>query len=85
MTPELAEKLTHAVAQGEVTLTLRNDIDVTHVETHGTFAASLLGGKEEDKRITVKEWTAKTRESKDGTLIMIQGSRSKSETAKGPR
>ncbi len=73
VTPELAEKLTHAVAQGQVTLTLRNDIDVTHVETHGAFADSLLGGEEEEKRITVKEWTERTRQSRDGTLTIIKG------------
>lgn len=74
VTPELAEKLTHAVAQGTVTLTLRNDIDVTHVETHGTEAAELLGGDASEKRITVKEWTERTRQSRDGTLTIIQGS-----------
>ncbi len=74
VTPELAEKLTHAVAQGTVTLTLRNDIDVTHVETHGAFVDGLLGGESSEKRITVKEWTERTRQRRDGTLTIIQGS-----------
>jgi Flp pilus assembly protein CpaB len=73
VTPDLAEKLTHAVAQGAVTLTLRNDIDVTHVETHGALVSNLLGGASEDKRITVQEWTARTRASVDGTVTIIQG------------
>ena len=73
VTPELAEKLTHAVAQGNVTLTLRNDIDVTHVETHGTFASSLLGGENTEKRITVKEWTERVQQSGGKTLTIIKG------------
>lgn len=82
ITPEQAEKLTHAVAQGEVTLTLRNDIDVTHVETHGAFIQKLLGGEDEDKRITITEWKEKASSSKDGTLLIIQGSSSKKEKVK---
>lgn len=75
ITPDLAEKLTHAVAQGTVTLTLRNDIDVTHVDTHGALASTLLGGVTDEKRITVKEWTARTRTNADGVgaLTIIQG------------
>lgn len=73
VTPDLAEKLTHAVAQGTVTLTLRNDIDVTHVETHGAMASVLIGGVSDEKRITVQEWTARTRASVDGTVTIIQG------------
>jgi pilus assembly protein CpaB len=83
VTPDQAEKLTHAVAQGEVTLTLRNDIDVTHVETHGALARTLLGGQTDDKRITVKEWTARTRASADGTVTIIQGSSAKTEKVRG--
>jgi len=79
ITPEQAEKLTHAVAEGEVTLTLRNDIDVTHVETHGAFINKLLGGENDDRRITVTEWKEKTSRSKDGTLIIIQGEDTKTE------
>jgi len=79
ITPEQAERLTHAVAEGEVTLTLRNDIDVTHVETHGAFINKLLGGEDDDKRITVTEWKEKTSRSKDGTLIIIQGEETKKE------
>jgi len=83
VTPDLAEKLTHAVAQGTVTMTLRNDIDVTHVETHGAFASSLLGGASDDKRITVKQWNARRAESADGTVTIIQGRESTTEKTKG--
>jgi Flp pilus assembly protein CpaB len=83
ITPDLAEKLTHAVAQGDVTLTLRNDIDVTHVETHGAFASSLLGGATDEKRITVTEWTERTRQSTDGTITIIQGRDVQTEKVKG--
>ncbi|MEQ1504314.1 MAG: Flp pilus assembly protein CpaB [Myxococcota bacterium] len=85
VTPDLAEKLTHAVAQGTVTLTLRNDIDVTHVETHGALVKNLLGGASEEKRITVQEWTARTRASVDGTVTIIQGREvSKEKVRSGP-
>jgi pilus assembly protein CpaB len=83
VTPDLAEKLTHAVAQGTVTMTLRNDIDVTHVETHGAFASSLLGGKSDEKRITVKQWNERRAESADGTVTIIQGREQKTEKTKG--
>lgn len=83
VTPDLAEKLTHAVAQGTVTMTLRNDIDVTHVETHGAFASSLLGGASDEKRITVKQWNERRAESADGTVTIIQGRESTTEKTKG--
>jgi pilus assembly protein CpaB len=82
VTPEQAERLTHAVAEGEVTLTLRNDIDVTHVETHGAFIDKLLGGNDEDERITIQEWKEKASRSKDGTLLIIQGESTKKEKVK---
>jgi pilus assembly protein CpaB len=83
VTPDLAEKLTHAVAQGTVTMTLRNDIDVTHVETHGAFASSLLGGVNDEKRITVKQWNERRAESADGTVTIIQGREQTTEKTKG--
>ncbi len=83
VTPDLAEKLTHAVAQGTVTMTLRNDIHVTHVETHGAFASSLLGGASDEKRITVKQWNERRAESADGTVTIIQGRESTTEKTKG--
>lgn len=82
VTPEQAERLTHAVAEGDVTLTLRNDIDVTHVETNGAFANELLGGESDDKRLSVSEWREKQSQSGDGSLIIIQGKNSKTEKRK---
>jgi pilus assembly protein CpaB len=43
LTPEEAEKVTHANTEGKVTLTLRNDVDVTQVETNGARATKLVG------------------------------------------
>jgi len=82
VTPEDAQKLTHAIAQGEVTLTLRNDIDVTHVETHGARASKMLMEDDKDKRITVKEWTERKEKGGDGTLLLIQGDRVSKEKAR---
>lgn len=73
VTPEEAQKLTHAAVEGRIVLTLRNDIDVTHVETHGALSAHLLGGEDGTKRIGVKEWKARTAERQDGSLLMIKG------------
>ena len=42
VTPGQAEKLAHAQMEGDVTLTLRNDVDVTEVETNGTGSDKLM-------------------------------------------
>jgi pilus assembly protein CpaB len=80
VTPDLAEKLTHAIVQGSVTLTLRNDIDVTQVETHGALVSNLLGGEKQGERITVREWTQRNAESSTGSIMLIQGPSSRTET-----
>lgn len=82
VTPEQAEKLTHAVAESRVTLTLRNDIDVTHIETNGAFSEELLGGTTEDKRIPITEWKKRSTKSGDGSIIMIRGSNEQKEKVK---
>lgn len=51
LTPEDAVKMTHSVRDAKVTLTLRNDIDVTQVETNGATAASLIGEAETRKKV----------------------------------
>lgn len=79
VTPEQAEKLTHAAVEGTVVLTLRNDIDVTHVETHGARSETLLGGKTDEKRIDVKEWKSRAAEKRDGSLLIIKGGTSHKE------
>jgi pilus assembly protein CpaB len=80
VTPEQAEKLTHAHDQATVTLTLRNDIDVTNVLTNGAVVGELLGGENGDKRLSIQEWH-QTRSSggSDGSLIIIKGSTQKTE------
>ena len=79
VTPDQAEQLTHAIAESDVTLTLRNDIDVTHIETNGAFSDELLGGGDEEKRIPVKEWKQQTQSRGDGSIIMIRGSKEEKE------
>ncbi len=78
VTPEQAEQLTHAVAEGTVTLTLRNDIDVTHIETNGAFAEDLLGATKEE-RIPIVEWKKRTEKRSDGSILVIRGSAEKKE------
>lgn len=73
VTPEQAEKLTHAVAQGTVTLTLRNDIDVTEQDQHGVASSQFLGGGDVEKRISVEEWKQRIVKQEDGSLIIIKG------------
>ena len=52
-TSEQAQMMTHAMRVGKVTLTLRNDIDVTHVATHGAQSNNLIGV--DNKEIRVEE------------------------------
>ena len=42
-TPQDAEKITLAAAEGSITLTLRNPLDVSPTETQGARLTSLLG------------------------------------------
>ena len=73
VTPEQAEKLTHAFTQTRMILTLRNDIDVTNVIVNGAVASDLLGGENGEKRIMIKDWRERTRQQQDGSLIIIRG------------
>lgn len=73
VTPEQAEKITHALTQGSVTLSLRNDIDVTHVTTHGSESQQRLGGEDGDRRLSISEWKERVVKQEDGTLIIIKG------------
>jgi pilus assembly protein CpaB len=73
ITPEQAEKITHALTQGSVALTLRNDIDVTHVTTHGSQVEQRLGGEDGDRRLSISEWKERVVKQEDGTLIIIKG------------
>ena len=42
-TPQDAEKISLAASEGQITLTLRNPLDVTPTQTQGARLASLLG------------------------------------------
>jgi len=76
VTPDQAEKITYAHQQGAVTLTLRNDIDVTSVQTHGAKNTNLIGTAGEDgTRITVREFKERLAEQEDGSLIIIKGTK----------
>jgi Flp pilus assembly protein CpaB len=79
VTPEQAEKLTHAHDQATVTLALRNDIDVTNVLTNGAVVGELLGGENNEKRLTIPQWKARGGADSDGSLIIIKGSKEQTE------
>lgn len=82
VTPEQAEQLTHAMAESDVTLTLRNDIDVTHIETNGAFEDELLGGTDEGKRLSVTEWKKRSTKQADGSIMIIRGKSEQKEKVK---
>jgi pilus assembly protein CpaB len=73
VTPEEALRLSHAMSSGGISLTLRNDIDVTKADTHGAIADDFLGGTENKEVITVAEWKERTVKRQDGTLTIIRG------------
>lgn len=83
VTPDQAEKVIYAEEQGRVTLTLRNDIDVTAVDSHAPMKKTrLIGtGGEDGDRIDLKLFNE--RRPADGTTILIKGDRK--ETEKGRR
>jgi pilus assembly protein CpaB len=72
VTPNQAEQLTHAYTSGTVTLTLRNDIDVTNVSAHGAAATELIG-PEENARIPVTQWKKRAQARQDGSMMIIRG------------
>ena len=75
VTPSDGEKLAHASSQGRVTLTLRNDIDVTHVLMHGDLQedADRIGG-DSVARTSISNWQQRKAKSRDGSLLIIRGS-----------
>lgn len=70
VSPEQAERLMHANVNGTITLTLRNDVDVTEVETNGATAERLIG-REDAPAIPMT--SVRTRTNPDGTMVIIQG------------
>jgi pilus assembly protein CpaB len=81
LTPEDAEKITHASNAGVITLTLRNDVDVTKQITQGAHVSKLLGKEEEQVKFTNVQSKVKKRPTiapaakpADTTLTIIKGS-----------
>jgi pilus assembly protein CpaB len=83
VSPDLAEKVTHVMAEATPKLTLRTDIDVHHRETNGTMSSDLLGT--EQTRMSVTQY----RESFDEDAVtdmleIIHGHDKKRERAVSP-
>ena len=78
LTPEQAEKITHAKIEGAVTLTLRNDVDVTKVETHGA-QNNILIGRANNPAVSVQDLMKRavntSAKSQDSSLHIIRGGR----------
>lgn len=74
VTPEEAEQVSHAAAQGEITLALRNDLDRTYKALDGTDSRELYG---EDgrpvRRRTGRRSSAPAASNPQGTLQVIRG------------
>jgi pilus assembly protein CpaB len=91
VTPPQAERLAHAYAQGVVALALRNDIDVTHVETHGTSANQLIGRADAPAVLASSERAKKLPKPENklmtvhGTQVETQRVQSDGSTRKGGR
>lgn len=76
LTPEDALKMTHSVRDASVTLTLRNDIDVTQVETNGATPSDLIGKADTRKKVVRSTGGTSTGPATTtDTLKIIRGSR----------
>lgn len=85
VTPEDALKMAHASEEGVLTLSLRNDVDVTHQETHGVKSTDLIGTpqqvtpepkKPEPVRTTRPTAKAPEPEKEETTLQLYRGTKS---------
>ena len=81
LTPYDSQRLAEAVAIGNITLTLRNDVDVMPIPTEGMKPANLLGRKEQ--RLSMEDLAAKARPTKKkqpekagSQTVIIQGANS---------
>ena len=75
VTPLQAETLTHAHhMQKGVTLTLRNDVDVTRITSHGAVADALIG-RSDRPAVPVRALPAVVEEPAGATLTLIKGTR----------
>jgi pilus assembly protein CpaB len=74
VSPEDAEKLQYASNTGTITLTLRNDVDVTSRTSHGEEVEELIGRSRSVEQIKVKDWAEKRPANQSpGALIIIRG------------
>lgn len=86
VTPEEAEKLAHGRANGVLTLTLRNDVDVTEQITQGAHTDRLLGRDGEAptkfENVKPKQPTKRlaTTPAADDKIQLIKGSTERTET-----
>lgn len=91
VTPEDAERLTHAMNAGSITLTLRNDIDVTKQQTQGAQAKKLLGKtdvaptKFTNVQSKVKKQPVISAKPADTTLTIIKGTKETVQKIPGSR
>lgn len=76
VTPEEAQKIIHAHRMGDLVLTLRNDIDVTHQETHGARTNELIG-RNQIKKVSDIPQRPTAVKKKDDTLMIIEGRKAK--------
>jgi len=84
ITPAQAEKLTHASVEGVITLTLRNDIDVTLVDSHGTTDEKLIGSPAiKTTPPAPQNRSASTPEKQDQRLI-IRGAQTEQQNIEQP-
>jgi len=72
VTPEEAEHLTHATIIGAVTLTLRNDVDVTQVKTEGAHADKLIG-RVDQPAVQIKPMPQRKPTPQERLLQIIRG------------
>lgn len=71
VTPLEAEQLSHGVAQGIPTLTLRNAVDVGENPTHGARETDLLGTP--SSRMDIGEYRRIRADQDDGSTLFIRG------------
>lgn len=70
VTPQQGERIVHANNQGNISLTLRNDVDVTSVQTQGATANKLIGFAATP---AIEVSKVKTRSTPDGSMVIIRG------------
>lgn len=69
VSPDVVERITHALEVGAPKLTLRSAIDTTSAETHGAVVSDLLGADAD--RVTVSEFRARFTEADVERMIEI--------------